>query len=224
MTLAASSDAGFAIDEEPNLSIPFKAKSSNPLLLDPDSVPGDFDPALADLLWKVKLGGIPLMGKIAEYAGFYLKGTDVLWDKTSNNGNEPDKPQLPIATANKQPNKSLDKLTFLLMFILPYKTKTVPPGTYYGDPLNGPHTTWSYLGNQLRVSPLKRLNQAGEQVNDDKKHCDDDGVDLGDEYDTPKAFAFYVVSIGGGGPIGRRCQEQASMPTSPFNGGKIQGE
>ena len=91
----------------------------------------DFDPALWQLLQDIKTAGIPLRGKIAEYAGFYIKvgaTTTTEWDPTSDNGVNPDLAQ----TGASQPNKSLDKLTFLIMFRLPFQGEVVgvtPPLT-----------------------------------------------------------------------------------------------
>ena len=189
MTFINSGDAAFSQAVEASLAVPFKPLSTNPATLDPASVPQGFNSQLADLLWKIRTAKVPLTGKIAQYAGFYLDGGGVVqWDPTTDNGNESDDNTSPPPT-NKQPNKSLDKLTFLIMFILPFRTKT--PTTYYGDPLDTAATTWSSLANKLRLSPLKKLNTRGEQVNAQNVHCDDAGVDLGDEYDTPAAFKHY---------------------------------
>lgn len=92
-----------------------------------------FDAALWQLLQDIKTAGIPLRGKIAEYAGFYNKiGAAITteWDPTSDNGVNPDQPQ----TGASQPNKSLDKLTFLIMFRLPFYGEVVEVMPRITDP------------------------------------------------------------------------------------------
>lgn len=152
----------------------------------------DFYPALWQLLQDVKAAGIPLRGKIAEYAGFYYKVDTAItteWDPTSDNGVNPDLPQ----TGASQPNKSLDKLTFLIMFRLPFRVLSA--NVFYGDPITGPHTSWSYRANQIRSDAgLFRLNQAGEQVNADLERCDDKGAALDSspgDLNTPGAYLYY---------------------------------
>lgn len=110
-----------------------------------------------------------LEGKILEYAGFYLDSNDDLqWDSTSpDRGNEVDLPNNPVSTIG-QPNKSIDKLTFLIMFNLAYQAyeadKTAN-NNVYGDPLVTNTNCWSYLANEVRGDfSLKRLNSAGEQI------------------------------------------------------------
>lgn len=153
---------------------------------------GDFDPALWQLLQDIKAAGIPLRGKIAEYAGFYYKVDATItteWDPITDNGVNPDVSQ----TGASQPNKSLDKLTFLIMFRLPFRLPSA--NIFYGDPITGPNTTWSYRANQIRSDAgLFRLNQAGEQVNADLERCDDSGAALDSspgDVNTPRAYVYY---------------------------------
>lgn len=99
----------------------------------PAIMPSGFDTALWQLLQDIKAAGIPLRGKIAEYAGFYRKiGATITteWDDTSDNGVNPDLPQ----TGTSQPNKSLDKLTFLTMFRLPFQGEVVEVSPALTDP------------------------------------------------------------------------------------------
>ena len=103
------------------LEIPPTSPAVGPDLGDP---PAGFDADLWQLLKEVKAAGIPLTGKIAEYAGFYNQiGSSIttVWDSTSDNGVNPDHPQ----TGTSQPNKSFDKLTFLIIFQLPFHGEMV---------------------------------------------------------------------------------------------------
>jgi hypothetical protein len=106
--------------------------------------------------------------------------------------------QSPTTGLPLQPNKSLDKLTFLIMFRLPFRTLT--PHLFYDDPIkeDDPNhvntTSWTYRANQLRTSPLLKLNQRGEQVNGNNKRCDDSGRLLDattGELNTPEAYLYY---------------------------------
>ncbi|HEX8210838.1 MAG TPA: hypothetical protein VF584_11740 [Longimicrobium sp.] len=99
----------------------------------PSMMPGGFDAPLWQLLQDIKAAGIPLRGKIAEYAGFYTKvGATITteWDPSSDNGVNPDLEQ----TGTSQPNKSLDKLTFLIMFRLPFQGEAVQISPPLTDP------------------------------------------------------------------------------------------
>ena len=162
----------------------------------PTLFPG-FNATLWALLQDIKAAGVPLTGKIAEYSGFYYRtnangNVETRWDANTDNKNNSDHDQQPIATAAAQPNKSLDKLTFLIMFRLPFRKDSL--NAHYGDPLAGPTTSWSYRANQLRTGTLRKLNQAGEQVNGSNR-CDDSGVLLDDtstgELNTPAAYLYY---------------------------------
>jgi len=196
MTFITSSDAAFSQATEATLAIPFKPLSTDASKLDETSVPQEFSIDLARLLWNIKRAGVPLTGKIAQYAGFYLDGTETIWDPTTDNGSAPDDNTLPLPT-NKQRNKSLDKLTFLIMFVLPFRMKALEK--YYGDPLDTSATTWSSLANKLRVSPLIKLNMRGEQVNTQG---------LGDEYDTAAAFKHYGLESAITGTIGDEVKKK----------------
>lgn len=240
------------------------------------TVPLGFDMTLWALLKDIRDAGVPLKGKVAEYAGFYHKTVNgsiqTLWDGTTNNKNNHDWPlstdasfidkttptkmkvesslgifsglyvsgdgitsgttvvsitgstmtlsaantstkakvtltfttQSPTTGLPLQPNKSLDKLTFLIMFRLPFNSNINTGFSYYGKPDDSASTygdpknktqSWTYRGNQLRVTPLRRLNGAGEQLNADDERCDDSGNSIEDEttkeLSTPAAFLYY---------------------------------
>jgi hypothetical protein len=118
-----------ALDPKAQISSPAEACAG--VIEIPLDKPDGFNLDLWALLQAVKTAGIPLRGKIAEYAGFYYKVDATIttaWDPTSDNGVNPDLPQ----TGASQPNKSLDKLTFLIMFRLPFQGEVVevsPPLT-----------------------------------------------------------------------------------------------
>jgi hypothetical protein len=267
-----------AIDETAVIA---QAATATPGVLEvPQNMPTDpagFDATLWALLKDVRDAGVPLKGKIAEYAGFYHKtvngSTQTLWDgATSDNKNNHDWPlstdasfiketphtkmrvesslgiikglyvsgdgiasgttvvdissstvelsnantstkkkvtltfttQSPTTGLPLQPNKSLDKLTFLIMFRLPFSQNAL--NDYYGDPLSDAEKlrgtpaknqrSWSYRANELRAGgSLKRLNQAGEQVNASNQRCDDSGASIEDaatkELSTAAAFLYY---------------------------------
>jgi hypothetical protein len=262
----------------------------------PPQYPVTFNGDLWQLLQEIKTAGISLSGKIAEYTGFYNKiGATIttVWDYGGiDNGVNPDLPQ----TGTSQPNKSLDKLTFLIMFRLPFRGEVVevtPPltdpeadlynnrkivmksdGTYvlgdfneklksngrvdhkstmescqictitrphqitnldgspfeiggndlfydspthsfyvlcmdktspmygpyfskFGDPMTGADDTWSKKGNDVRSAlGLRRLNGAGEQVDDQGNLVDDAGNVVGSDYNTPNAYDYYEINFG----------------------------
>lgn len=99
----------------------------------PGNNPG-LDGDLWTLLEAIAAAGVPLKGKIAEYAGFYNKvtatGTQPEWDPGSENGTAPDLSQ----TGASQPNKSMEKLTFMIMFRLPFTAETVEVSPGLVDP------------------------------------------------------------------------------------------
>lgn len=183
---------------DPNANVgPLPEAPEDVEIVVPNTAPPNFNSTLWALLQDVKAAGIPLSGKIAEYAGFYRKTGvtgDAHWDPTSDNGANPDKKQ----TGVSQPNKSLDKLTFMIMFHLPFRGTL--SGSNYGDPLGVPTNSWSFRANALRVTPLHKLNSAGEQVDGNGKRCDDTGTPLDSSptldaslhgLDTPAAYAYY---------------------------------
>lgn len=110
--------------------------------------------------------------KIAEYSGFSV---DSSFDKN---------------------NVSLDKLTFYVMFRLPYTHKDL---TYedIGDgntanTIGSNPTAWGKYANHIRAmsgSDLKKINSAGEQVNSQGKPVDDNDDEIDDWY-SEKAYNY----------------------------------
>lgn len=95
-----------------------------------------------------------------------------------------------------QINRSIDKLTFYIMFRAPFKNAAY--NTFYGDPLVNIATSWSYAANELRVAHgLKRLNSAGEQVlkvGTEWKQVNDANQEL-DGYTTENAYEFLGIDV-----------------------------
>ena len=79
------------------------------------------------------------------------------------------------------------------MFRLPFLATNL--NQYYDDPIIKSKTSWSHRANQLRTGLLRRLNQAGEQVNSNNERCDDSDNRLdassGGELNTPVAYLYY---------------------------------
>ncbi len=120
-----------------------------------------------------KSGLIRAKSKVAELAGFYSSSNTLSWDATK---------------------VELDKLTFYVMFRLPYKDSGL--NTKYTNPLGVSGTSWSVMGNNIRGasgSGLKKLNQAGEQVNSSGVHCDNAGNDIS-SYSGQNAFDYYIIN------------------------------
>jgi hypothetical protein len=121
------------------------ANSEEPVarpVLEPDGLPtsGVCFPLLKKLLIKLQalvtdelLNARHLEGKIVEYAGFYLDATkrvpQSLFDSTGvDNGKNPDTPNSPASTTG-QPNKSLHKLTYYILFRVFPEIKYLAKGT-----------------------------------------------------------------------------------------------
>lgn len=117
--------------------------------------------------------------KIAEYSGFSIddsSGSNVLTFKAND--------------------VSLDKLTFYVMFRLPYTHKDL---TYedIGDgntatSIGSNPTAWGKYANHIRAmsgSDLKKINSAGEQVNSQGKPVDDNDDEI-DGWYSEKAYNY----------------------------------
>ncbi|MBT1689819.1 hypothetical protein [Dawidia soli] len=95
-----------------------------------------------------------------------------------------------------QTNRSIDKLTFYIMFKAPFKNATY--NQFYGDPLVQATNSWSYAANEMRAAHnLKRLNSAGEQVQKfgtEWKNVNDAGEDL-DKYTNQKGYEFLGIDV-----------------------------
>ena len=95
-----------------------------------------------------------------------------------------------------QTNRSIDKLTFYIMFRAPFKNATY--NQFYGDPLVQAANSWSYAANEVRAAySLKRLNSAGEQVQKvgtEWKNVNDAGEDL-DKYTNQKGYEFLGIDV-----------------------------
>jgi hypothetical protein len=123
---------------DPNAQISSPTEVDPGVVEIPSTMPLGFDtPLWGSSLWQllqdIKTAEIPLRGKIAEYAGIYTNiGTTITseWDSTSDNGVNPDLAQ----TGASQPNKSLDKLTFLIMFRMPFQGEVVEVSPPLTDP------------------------------------------------------------------------------------------
>jgi len=99
-------------------------------------------------------------------------------------------------STTSQNNRSVDKLTFYIMFRAPFKNAA--DNSFYGDPLVQAANSWSYAANEVRIAHnLKRLNSAGEQVvkvGNVWQNVNDAGEDL-DKYTNQKGYEFLGVDV-----------------------------
>ncbi len=89
-------------------------------------------------------------------------------------------------------NRNIDKLTFYIMFRLPFSTLG-EYSSHYGDPFSG--TSWTARANEIRLlAGLKKLNGAGEQVNASGVHVDNSGNDISG-YNNVNSYNYYGIDF-----------------------------
>lgn len=174
--------------------------------------PNDFNGDFKNLLTEIQnVSGDLLKGDIAKYAGY------------KDNG---------VFDPNNQPLRSIDKLTFLIMFRLPLSsqvTSTNGTNQYYGDPFTG--NSWTKRANDYRsLNNLNKLDFSGEEVDSSGKKLIDWTSEAGYNKISglwPKIYkenGTELVHQGDGSQNGKRCKKMADGSFQNFDTTNITNE